>query len=248
MGVSGPANLNKAEPDVTFVIPTRNAERHLAKSCSRLGPVLKELGLSCEIVLVDDGSRDSTPVLLKCMGDTHPQVRAILLDEHKGKGRAVVAGIRGARGRILFFADDDLEFDLSAVQVLIQGVVAGADVVNGQRIGGRRTFLRRAAASLLLPLFRHCNPWEVSDPTSPVKCAEKALFDSLENYPWFGAFPHEFAIVMARRGIQVPVRVQTERTTSSRFSLWALVREFLGLTYALVRLSLSKKREGRGTR
>lgn len=198
-----------------------------------------------ELILVDDASRDSTAALLTDLANEHERVRAVFLDSHQGKGAAVLAGIRCARGTLFLFADDDMEFDLSVLPRLLKGVGDGADLVNGRRSGrDRGSLVRRLASALLLKIFQPCNPCHLADPTSPIKCTERALFEGIDDAPWFRSFPHEFAVSAARRGVEIPVQVWSRQATPSRFSTGALVREYVGLVYAVLQCARQRTSGG----
>ena len=89
-------------PVVTVVIPTRNRAPLLAQA---LHSVLGQLGVSLEVVIVDEGSSDETPRLLAQIDD--PRIRVVRHEQARGVAAARNAGISLARGSLLAFSDDD---------------------------------------------------------------------------------------------------------------------------------------------
>jgi glycosyltransferase involved in cell wall biosynthesis len=89
-------------PDVTVVIPTRNRWPLLAGT---LSSALAQQDVDFEVVVVDDGSDDETPVRLSEYGDD--RVRAFRHDPNQGVARARNRGIEEARGEWVAFLDDD---------------------------------------------------------------------------------------------------------------------------------------------
>lgn len=91
---------------VTFIVPVYNEERSVLEVIRRL----KRLDIAKEIVVVDDGSFDSTPELLRQFeGD--PEVVVHLSQLNFGKGTAIRVGLKYATGDIVAIQDGDLEYD-----------------------------------------------------------------------------------------------------------------------------------------
>jgi len=117
-------------PPVSIVIPAYNESARLA---STLPALLEHLAdTDAEIVVVDDGSRDDTAVVVRRMLADVPRARIVRLPENRGKGAAVRAGVAGATGDALVFMDADLATDLSALEVVLHAL-EDADVVVGSR-------------------------------------------------------------------------------------------------------------------
>lgn len=94
-------------PAVTLVIPAHNEERRLSGTVREYGRALAAAYGSCfEIVIVANGCTDGTVDVARALRPRHP-VRVIDIPEPVGKGGAVLAGFRAARGGRVIFADAD---------------------------------------------------------------------------------------------------------------------------------------------
>jgi len=93
-------------PQVSIVVPAYESAAYIADTVERLVAAFEDLGVTGEVVVVDDGSRDGT---LATVPDL-PGVRVVALAQNGGKGAALRAGMRIARGEVRGFTDADLPY------------------------------------------------------------------------------------------------------------------------------------------
>jgi glycosyltransferase involved in cell wall biosynthesis len=95
-------------PKVSVVIPIRNAEHRIAAEIQRVLEALTDLSRQrCELIIVDDGSTDSTPEVLDEMTARYPQVRVSRHSKPRGIEAAGQTGIEKATGEIVFIQEDN---------------------------------------------------------------------------------------------------------------------------------------------
>lgn len=124
---------NRIATRLSIVIPCYNEERTLARCIERVLAIADQT-LSLEIIIVDDGSRDSTPVVAEDLAGRFPEVRLITHPENRGKGAALRTGFREVTGEFVAVQDADLEYDPEDLKRLLVPLVRGdADVVIGSR-------------------------------------------------------------------------------------------------------------------
>ena len=125
--------------DLTVVVPAYNEEERLPDTLAELAEFFDEGPGDVELILVDDGSTDSTLEIMRgwCAGRAYAREVGI---EHAGKAHAVRVGVAEAgRGRVLFM-DADLAVPLPEIWKLISALDEGAEVAIGSRelAGGLR--------------------------------------------------------------------------------------------------------------
>lgn len=119
---------------LSIVIPVYNEVGTLANVVARV----RNTGIPCEIVIVDDGSRDGTRDLLAGWRD-HPtpeqtDLKILLHERNQGKGAALRTGFLECTGDVVVVQDADLEYDPRDYWLLLQPIVQGAaDIVYGSR-------------------------------------------------------------------------------------------------------------------
>lgn len=94
-------------PELSIVIAAYNEERRLPGTMERLFQFLKETGITYEIIIVDDGSRDRTKFLLGEIARIRPEVRLFSHFPNRGRGFSIRKGVLLARGEVILEIDAD---------------------------------------------------------------------------------------------------------------------------------------------
>jgi glycosyltransferase involved in cell wall biosynthesis len=121
-------------PELSLVIPCFNEAGSLQSLGTALEPILADLPVAeYEVVLVDDGSSDSTFQVLQQWRERNPAVRPIRLARNFGKEAAMTCGLHFAQGRAVVLLDADLQDPPELIPKMVERWRAGADVVLGHR-------------------------------------------------------------------------------------------------------------------
>jgi glycosyltransferase involved in cell wall biosynthesis len=122
---------------LSILIPVYNERATLASCLRRVLAV--EVGVEREVVVSDDGSTDGSAQVLTDLAESHPEVKAVLLERNRGKGAAIRAAIAEARGTLAVVLDADLEYDPADLPDVIRPILDGrADAVYGSRFATGR--------------------------------------------------------------------------------------------------------------
>ncbi|MBE0596681.1 MAG: glycosyltransferase family 2 protein [Desulfuromonadales bacterium] len=107
--------------DISFVILTWNSERYIARCLDSLFASLEGAGLSCEVFIVDNGSRDASPDMLKAYAEKRPGViTPIFLETNVGTTVSRNMALRRASGNFLCIMDSDVEVGDGVFQGLLE--------------------------------------------------------------------------------------------------------------------------------
>jgi len=127
-----------SNPYLSIVIPLFNEEEVVPKLLPELGAVCGSLGQSYEIILVDDGSNDRTPLLLKEAAASDSRLKVLKFSRNFGHQAAFNAGIDFAQGEVVVTMDGDLQHPPSLIPEFIKHAQAGFDIVIGERTSNRQ--------------------------------------------------------------------------------------------------------------
>lgn len=143
-------------PELSVVIPMYNEQDVLPLLVDRLRPVLDGLDTAYEVVCVDDGSADLTPVLLHRFRRDWPDLRIIRLRANAGHQNAISAGLACARGDYVVTLDADLQDPPETIaEMLAVARREGVDVVYGVRTDrSTDTAFKRVTAQVFYRLIR----------------------------------------------------------------------------------------------
>lgn len=116
-------------PTLSVVVPAFNEQGNLSRLHADLEVVLAPLGLTWELVFVDDGSRDGTWASISELHERDPRVRGIRLSRNFGHQGALVAGMTHARGDAVISMDADLQHPPAIVPMLVAEWRNGSKIV-----------------------------------------------------------------------------------------------------------------------
>ncbi len=125
--------MSKGKIDLSVIIPAFNEEGRIQNAVNRIARFLGNSGGKWELIVVDDGSTDSTPHILERLAAGLPQLRVMRVPENRGKGDAVRQGLAHAAGQTVIFADCDLSTPPGEIPHAVSWIKKGFDVAIGSR-------------------------------------------------------------------------------------------------------------------
>jgi glycosyltransferase involved in cell wall biosynthesis len=140
--------IGTGRPSVSVVIPAYNEEAYIERCVTSLERVLADLAADFEIIVVDDGSVDRTPEVLRELQRSRPHLVVVRHERNSGLGRTLRSGFERCRHDVTFYSDADLPFDFAELGRALR-VMAGknADLVAGFRHDRTHEGLRRIVYS-----------------------------------------------------------------------------------------------------
>jgi glycosyltransferase involved in cell wall biosynthesis len=214
-------------PDVSVVVPAFNEVETLALLAGRVRDVLDREGRTWELIIVDDGSDDGSPDVLRGLHAEDPRVRVRLLRSRHGKSAALNCGFEAARGGLIVSMDADLQDLPEEMPVLLRGIeVDGYDMVQGQRAIRSDTSFKVFASKVFNGLCSSFSGLRLHD----VNCGYKAFRHNAIHQLRLGDDMHRFIpVLIHRRGLRVgeiPIRHAHRAFGQSKYGVLRYFRGF----------------------
>lgn len=233
---------------ITIVVPAYNEERRLPDSVRKLGEFMRAEPRVREIVLVDDGSLDSTSSLMREFARRDPRIRVVSYWPNAGKGYAIRRGVlEAAAGHAVLITDADLSTPLDDLRILDAAlrdhdVAIGSRALTLSRIGTSQRWYRRWMGKTFNRLMRAITGLPFSDTQCGFKLfrAEPARRIFTEASVDRFAYDVEVLVIASRLGhsvAEVPVRWDNSPDSKVR-----IVRDSLRMLGDVIRI---RKRHGR---
>ncbi|GAC1647348.1 MAG: hypothetical protein NVS4B12_15030 [Ktedonobacteraceae bacterium] len=127
---------------LSVVMPAHNEEVAIAATMRSVIDAVSLWTQDFEIIVVNDGSKDSTRTILEEIAAEEPRVRIINHEENKGYGAALVSGFEAASKDLVFFMDSDGQFDICDLERFFP-LIGEYDAVLGYRMHRQDTWLRK---------------------------------------------------------------------------------------------------------
>ncbi|WP_371481029.1 glycosyltransferase family 2 protein [Kitasatospora sp. NBC_00315] len=172
-------------PLLSVVIPIYNEQEALPLTVARLRPVLDALGVTYEVVGVDDGSTDATAVIMAKLQQDWPEFRSVRFARNSGHQAALTAGIHRAFGAYVVSIDADLQDPPEKItEMLALAREQSLDIVYGVRGDrGSDTFFKRGTAGAYYWLMRRLVGKNMPNQAGDFRLLSRAAVDALKALP-----------------------------------------------------------------
>lgn len=201
--------------DVSVLVPAKDEADNLPEFLRLTKEALEPAGFTFEVVVVDDGSRDATPAVLRDLALQYPFLRVVTHRRQRGIADALRSGADHSRGDVLVFYPADLQYLPADLPSLVRPVLEGeADIVTGSKQG---RYEKAFVSGVYNRLCRWLFGVEVEDLNS-VKAYRAEIMRVVPMRPdW-----HRYMVVIAAmEGFRVtsrPVPLHPRRAGASKFT------------------------------
>ena len=170
--------------DISVIIPLFNEADSLPELASWIGRVMSENGYSYEVIMVDDGSTDSSWEVIKGLSAADPLVHGIRFRRNYGKSAALYCGFDKARGDVVITMDADLQDSPEEIPGLFKMITEeGYDLVSGWKQHRQDNKLTKNLPSKLFnATARKVTGIKLHDMNCGLKAYRKEVVKSIEVY------------------------------------------------------------------
>ncbi len=229
------------KPSLSVVIPVYNEQAVLLALFGRLYPALDRLGVSYEVIFVNDGSRDGSAALLANQFHARPDVtRVILFNGNFGQHRAILAGFAYSRGERVVTLDADLQNPPEDIHLLLEQMDAGHDYVGSIRRQRKDSLWRHVASRAMNRLREKITRIQMTDQGCMMRAYSRRIIDTINQCNELHTFIPALAYQFAQKPTEVVVGHEERFAGESKYSVYSLLRLNFDLVtaFSLVPLQL----------
>jgi undecaprenyl-phosphate 4-deoxy-4-formamido-L-arabinose transferase len=212
-------------PEISVVIPVFNEEDNLRELGERLIRTLTAMGRPFEIILVDDGSTDSSWQLLADLNGQYPQnIRALQFHRNFGQHQAIFAGFQAARGQVIVTLDADLQNPPEEIPRLVAKLEEGYDTVGGWRENRQDSVFRRLPSHLVNYVMSRVTGVKFRDYGCMLRAYRREVVDSINQCQESSSFIPALANLFSHRVAEIPVGHAERERGTSKYGVIKLLR------------------------
>ncbi len=213
------------KPELSVVIPVYNEEAGLSKLFARIYPALDALGISYEILFVNDGSRDRSAEILSDQFRLRPDVtRVVLFNGNYGQHMAILAGFEATRGEIVITLDADLQNPPEEIGNLVAKMREGYDYVGSIRRKRQDSAWRTVASRAMNRLREKITRIKMTDQGNMLRAYGRNVIDLINRCDEVNTFVPALAYTFARKPTEIIVEHEERSAGESKYSLYSLIR------------------------
>jgi glycosyltransferase involved in cell wall biosynthesis len=180
-GLTVPRDMSvpKDIPDLSFVIPAHNEAGNISKTVERVDAQARKLVRSFEIIIVDDGSADTTFEEAKALATDYP-IHALRLSRNFGKEQAIMAGLERSAGAAVVILDADLQEPLCHLETMLRHRAEGFEMVYAVRRQRQDETLRKRVFTRLFYTLLNCgSETEIPADARDFRLMDRRVVDAL---------------------------------------------------------------------
>jgi undecaprenyl-phosphate 4-deoxy-4-formamido-L-arabinose transferase len=212
-------------PWLSVIVPVYNESQVLPALFARLYATLDGLGHPCEVIFVDDGSRDDSIDQLRRQFHRRPEMtRVVLFASNAGQHMAILAGFQLARGRYIVTLDADLQNPPEEIGKVLAALEGGADYVGTIRMHRQDSWWRRGLSRLLNRVREKTTRIRISDQGCMLRGFARNVVDAVNQCTETSTFVPALAYLFARHPEEIEVAHAAREHGQSKYSLYRLIR------------------------
>jgi glycosyltransferase involved in cell wall biosynthesis len=229
-----PAHPGGPEADrqvqLSIVVPLYNEEENVGPVVEEVLGVLDTVPIVAEVILVDDGSRDTTGDRAFAWQRRDSRVKVLQFRRNFGQTAAISAGFDVAGGRVIVVMDGDQQNDPHDIPGLLAKMAKGYDVVSGWRVHRKDKLLLRRLPSLIANrLISRTTGTELHDYGCTLKAYDSGVVRHLNLYGEMHRFIPALASMAGARVTEVPVNHRPRLRGTSKYGISRTFRVLLDL-------------------
>lgn len=230
-------------PRYSVVIPIYNEEAVLPLLLRRLDALLQNLAAPAEAIFVDDGSADTSSIILKAKAKDDPRYRYIGLSRNFGHQVAITAGMDAARGDAVIVMDGDLQDPPEVVAAMIARWKEGYEVVYARRISreGESAF-KKKTSTFFYKALSWVSAVKIPADVGDFRLIDRKALDAFRSMPERDRFVRGMVAWLGFRQTEVTFHRPPRAAGETKYPFWKMLRlavsGMIGFSDAPLRLAI----------
>jgi glycosyltransferase involved in cell wall biosynthesis len=217
-------------PELSVVVPLYNEEESLRPLYEAISNAVAPLGVSYEIVFVDDGSRDGTVQIADAIARSDARVCLVKFRRNYGQTPAMAAGIAQASGDVIVTMDGDLQNDPADIGALLRKIDEGYDIVVGWRFDRQDKLVSRKIPSRIAnKLIAKVTGVPIKDNGCSLKAYRANLIKKIPLYSEMHRFIPAMASIAGPKIAEIKVQHHARQFGQSKYGLSRIYKVLLDL-------------------
>ena len=212
-------------PTFSVVAPVFNEEALVEEFCRRCVAALEPLGEPFELVLVNDGSRDRSPQLLRALHERDPRIKVLSFSRNFGHQLAITAGTDYAQGRAVVVIDSDLQDPPEVIPQLIAKWREGYEVVYAVREEREgETWFKTATAALFYRLIAQITSVDLPVDAGDFRLMDRKVVDALGRIREHHRFMRGLSVWVGFKSTGMPYKRLARRAGATKYPLRKMLK------------------------
>jgi glycosyltransferase involved in cell wall biosynthesis len=214
-------------PRLSVVVPLFNEEESVGMLVQKISDALNSTAVHYEIILVDDGSNDTTWQKILNLSERHAHMRGIKFRRNFGQTAAMVAGFDHARGQYIATMDGDLQNDPEDIPRMMEIIEReNCDIVSGWRKNRKDHFSRVIPSKIANFIISKTTGVHLHDYGCSLKVYRADCIRSIHAYGEMHRFFPALASMTGARVVEMPVNHQPRRFGKSKYGFNRIFKVF----------------------
>ncbi len=210
---------------ISLLIPLYNEEKQIPLTLDTLIPMLRDLPVDYELILVDDGSKDKTWELINQASIKNTRIIGLRFSRNFGKEAAICAALDKASGDAVILIDGDLQHPPELIPDMVKDWMTGEyDIIEGiKATRGKESVISRLNARLFYGLFHRLSGYDLRN-ASDYKLLDRRVVDEWKNLEEHDTFFRGLSAWLGFRRKTFTFKVAARQTGISKWSLLRLAK------------------------
>jgi undecaprenyl-phosphate 4-deoxy-4-formamido-L-arabinose transferase len=212
------------KPYISVLVPVLNEEESLPELQKRLQDALNGIGKPYEIIYINDGSTDTTEVLLERFHADDKRVKVIEFNRNYGQHMALFSGFEYAKGEIIITIDADLQNPPEEIPKLVAKAEEGFEVVATYRKQRKDSLFRKLPSYVVNKITAKLVGVKLKDYGCMLRAYRRNIIDYMNMCPESSSFIPALANTFAKKITEIEVGHAERKTGTTKYSLFKLLR------------------------